>query len=139
MKIKTEGVPIYIEQPLFVDKAFFCSCSNMPDKCHQFLFGEFIVHRIITWLDGKDDNEIMTVSGVVHQMKWHYNRHLNFAGYAVVCKYDNNCWHDMPHCLLRGACRFAVDLSNCCVIQTCLCYRREGGAAKKYTKYTSDK
>ena len=57
---------------------------------------------------------------------------------VMLCKYDNNCWHDMPCCLLRGACRLAVDLSNCCVIQNCLCYRREGGAAKKYTKYTSN-
>ena len=142
MKIKAEGEPIYVEQPLFHNKAFFCSYSNMPDKCHQFSFGEFIVHGIITWLDGKDDkddNEIMTESGVVHQVKWHYNRRLNFAGYAVACKYDNNYCIDMPCCLLRSACRLAVDLSNCHLIQNCLHYRCEGGAAKKYTKYTNHK
>ena len=81
----------------------------------------------------------MTESEVMHQMKWHYNQHLDFAGYAVACKYDNNCWHYMPHCLLRGACRLVVDLSNCCGIQNHLCYRHKGGDAKKYTRYTSDK
>ena len=133
VKIKAEGEPIYIEQPLFDNEAFCCSCSNMPDQCHQFLFGEFIVQEVITWLDGKDDDEIVTKSEVMHQMKWH------FAAYGVARKYDNNCWHDMPRCLLRGACRLAMDLSNSCVFKNRLCQRREGGAAVRYTKYKSDK
>ena len=133
--IKTEAS--LIERPVSGPNVYCDSCQNFGQKCHELAFGEFLVQEAVSWFEEKDvdQQKLVTAAHVRHEMKWNYNRHLNFAVWDNKRKYDNACWHDMPGCLLLHSVTQAVNMISSMQLLTNLKSDREGGAAKKYNKY----
>ena len=113
------------------------SCEDFGNKCHELTFGEFLVQEAISWFEEKDEDnqKLVTATHVRHEMKWNYNRHLNFCSWDNKHKYDNTCWHDIPVCLLMYSVTQAVNMI--CNIQLLEKLKGdcEGGAVKRYNKY----
>ena len=133
--LKTEAS--LIERPVTGPNVYCDYCQNFGQKCHELAFGEFLVQEVISWFEekDKDDQKLVTAAHVRHEMKWNYNRHLNFSSWDHKRKYDDACWHDMPGCLLLHSVAQAVTMINSMQLLAKLKDDREGGAAKRYNKY----
>ena len=135
--IKTEES--LVERPIGEGQDYCDWCQNFGDNYHELAFGEFLVQEVVTWLEDKDkdkDNQKdVTHAHVSHEMKWNYNRHLNYLCWGTKHKYNNNCWHEMSVCLLKHSVQQAVDMIDNLQLLAELKSRREDRAAKRYTKY----
>ena len=133
--IKTETLPV--EAPVNRPVVYCDFCKNDFGKCHDYLFGEFLLQETVTWFEDKEEEEqkVVTSGHVQHEIKWNYNRHLNFRCWGTKYKYDNNCWHNIPQCLMTNTVGKAINLIKNMQLLAVIKSKREGGAARKYTMY----
>ena len=113
------------------DHKFVCSaCGNNSEECHQYVYRSWLVQETISFMNEKELDEI-SINDVRHNMKYAYNKQLNFGCYRESQKYDWDCWYEFPECLEKGGVEFAVKVFHNKQILFHLKNRREGGIAKK--------
>ena len=106
---------------------FVCvGCGNRRDDCHEYLYGSWLVQETISLMNKKEP-VTLTENDVRHRMKYEYNKHVNFACYKEVKKYDSDCWYEFPDCLEKGAVQYGLKVFKNQQIFCHLNNRREGG------------
>ena len=117
------------EEDIEVDDKFVCQgCGNKGKECHQYKYGSWIVQEAISFFHENEPDKI-TESDVKHNMKYAYNKQLNFDCYKETYKYDSNCWYDFSPCLEKGGVEYGLKVVQNQQIFFHLEKRREGGIA----------
>ena len=110
-----------------VNSNFVCiGCGNCRDDCHEYLYGSWLVQETISLMNKKEPVEL-TENNARHRMRYEYNKHVNFACYKEVHKYNSDCWYQFLDCLEKGAVQYGIKIFK---NQQFFCHlnnRREGG------------
>ena len=113
------------------DHKFVCiACGNNREECHQYVYRSWLVQETISFMNEKELDE-MSMDDVRHNMRYAYNKQLNFGCYRESGKYDWDCWYKFPECLEKGGVEFALKVACNKQILFHLKKRREGGIEKK--------
>ena len=81
-------------------------CGNCRDRCHNKIFGTFLIHEIISYVDGIDPANVKewVVEYEFHQKYLHF---LCFYCFMEYGKYDTKMDYKFPKCLMDHALTFA--------------------------------
>ena len=116
---------------------FVCvGCGNDRNRCHQYLFGGWLVQEAISLLDEKNADEI-TEDDVLLRMQEKYNTLLSFGCWHEIQMYDTSCWYDFPGCLRESSVEYALKVIKNQQVFFHLKNRRQGGIAIKTLRNTS--
>ena len=107
------------------------TCGNDKDDCHNTMFGQFLIHEVLTSLQDMvpDDADETWIKDTFTQK---YRLVFRFHCYHMYGKYDEKQDYDLPECVVNGSMDFARTLVKHQTVIYHIRWKREHGIGNQF-------